>query len=60
MAAKNQLQQTQPRVRFQEGREESKMLPFGKNIKIFAAGSIIKRDVPPHKDREVSLVTSEL
>lgn len=60
MAAKNRLQQTQPRVRFREGREESKMLPFGKNIKIFATGTIIKRDVPPHNDREVSLGTTEL
>lgn len=60
MAAKNQLQQTQPRVRFWEGREESKMLPFGENIKIFAIGTIIERDVLPHKDRAVSLGTTEL
>lgn len=60
MAAKNQLQQTQPRVRFWEGREESKMLSFGENIKIFATGTILKRDVLPHKDRAVSPGTTEL
>lgn len=46
MAARNEARRTQPRVRFGESREESKMLPFGNNVKIFtAAGSIVKTEM---------------